>query len=465
MNITKFIFFLVFLLKNIINQDSKYLVFNFSTNINLDEVTDDNYMMKKLDQKIYINLDIGQPPQTIPMTIKLWQYPTYILKKDAEGGENTQIKYDDKKSQDFKVESYLLQGLYKYDFTKGYFSKDSLNINPQLKDFYFFLATVNGVGSKNISGEIGLGKENSQTENTQGYPQRTRFIQQLLDNNLIEQKIFGFLYDTEYEGRIFFGDYLDNIIKKYKDQEMNEIPLETNVLSNDFRKWLLKFDFSCTSGNENTLIYSEGTFGFLMIEYGLIIGSTTFRDGFAKDYFNNKKCQNITVGASFHFTEYYCTDKSQFEDFPNISFSYSTFEGKYEFSFTKDELFVQRGNKYIFQIVFELFTTDGVDYWKIGQPFFRKYAIFLKEEEKSVKMAYCLNKFYKDEKEGLSTQTIVIIVLSVTLSLLIIAIVVYFKFFYKRVRKKRATELDEDYEYTAKQESKLYADDNDSNLI
>jgi hypothetical protein len=38
------------------------------TNINLDDVNDENYMRIKYDQKIYVELEIGHPPQKIPMT-------------------------------------------------------------------------------------------------------------------------------------------------------------------------------------------------------------------------------------------------------------------------------------------------------------------------------------------------------------------------------------------------------------
>ena len=127
--------------------------------------------------------------------------------------------------------------------------------------------------------------------------------------------------------------------------------------------WLLKFDLACIGGRDKELLYEEDTFGYFRIEYGLMIGSTTFRDKFVRDYFINKRCQNTTVSASFSFTEYFCTDKSQFDDFPDITFKKS---GKFNFTFTKDELFVKRGDKYIFQIIFEIFTTEGVEYWKIG---------------------------------------------------------------------------------------------------
>ena len=64
LNLLIFLFSFIFCV-NDDDSDKKYLVFDFKTNINLEEVTDENYMLKKLDQKIYVDLDIGEPSQKI----------------------------------------------------------------------------------------------------------------------------------------------------------------------------------------------------------------------------------------------------------------------------------------------------------------------------------------------------------------------------------------------------------------
>ena len=456
----KYFFLFPIFLINCANTNNKYLILNFRTNINLAEVNDENYMSKKLDQKIYVDLDIGKPAQKIPMTIKIWQFPTYIISKDVT--DNIKVKFDYQKSTTYKKGyDYLIEKVPIYDFSKGYYSKDTLGLNPSITDFYFVLATENAVTSKNISGEIGLAKINPGEESQYYYPGRTQFIQQLIDNNLIDKKFFGIIYETEYEGKLIFGDYDDDIKKSYEIKETNEFSLDFNVRDINNKMWLLKFDLACIGGRDKELLYEEDTFGYFRIEYGLMIGSTTFRDKFVRDYFINKRCQNTTVSASFSFTEYFCTDKSQFDDFPDITFKKS---GKFNFTFTKDELFVKRGDKYIFQIIFEIFTTEGVEYWKIGQTFFRKYSTFLKEQDKDYKMAYYVaqKKDSNDNESGISTQVIIIIVLSIVLAILIAGIVIYFVYFYPKRRKKRAQELnDDEFEYTPNKEPKdqLLAED------
>ena len=54
--------------------------------------------------------------------------------------------------------------LYTYDFTKGYLSRETMNISSTVNNFMFMLATELNVGIKNISGEIGLAKENTEKD-------------------------------------------------------------------------------------------------------------------------------------------------------------------------------------------------------------------------------------------------------------------------------------------------------------
>ena len=429
--------FLIIFLIILSNINSNFTVFNFKTNINPKELTDSNYMEKKFDQLIYTEVKIGEPSQVIPMTIKTWQYPTFVVSKDVT--DNIKIKFDQSKSNSY-IPQYFYTGLFTYDFSKGYLSLDTMIIDKPVKNFPFMLATEMNVGVKNVSGEIGLAKED--TEDPPKLAKKTHFIDQLMDNNIISKKIFGFTYDTEYEGRLIFGGYLYEVEPNYKEKDMNEFEIDTDVPDKNNNKWMMKFYLNCLSGPDNKVIYEENTYGFFFIESDLIIGSTDFQKNFTKGYFEKRNCHSESVHASSHFTIYYCTEESQFADFPNITLKYP---GKYNFTFTKDELFVKRGNRYIFQIVFQIFTEDvKVPSWKIGQIFFRKYSVFFKQEDRGYKMSYYLTQKFKPK--GLSTQTIIIIVLSIVLGLLIIGIIVYFvKFFPKR--KKRANELNDDYEY------------------
>lgn len=104
----------------------------------------------------------------------------------------------------------------------------------------------------------------------------------------------GFTYDTEYEGRLIFGGYLYEVEKNYQEKDMNEFDIDTDVSDEHNNMWMMKFNLNCLSGPDNEIIYEEkDSYGFFYIETGLIIGSTVFKNNFAKSYFEKKRDAKI----------------------------------------------------------------------------------------------------------------------------------------------------------------------------
>ena len=72
-------------------------------------------------------------------------------------------------------------------------------------------------------------------------------------------------------------------------------------------------------------------------------------------------------------------------------------ENKYNFTFTKNDLFKKVGNKYFFLIVFQI-SQININYWRLGQLFFRKYPTFLINDGKTGQfLYYSINKDKEDE--------------------------------------------------------------------
>ena len=257
---------------------SQSITLKFRTNLNLSTINEQNYMKSAVEQQIYVNLDIGQSNQVIPMTLKSMKYPTFIVSSKSPE-QDILIKYNETKSEFFKyINNDELKNLFIYDFTQGYYVSDSLTLTSSLKynNFTYILATkMNGI-VKNISGEIGLSMK---TENKTNYiyPQKTNFLQQLLDNKLINKKIFGIKYDSEYTGRFIIGATLKELDSSYKDEEPIKIEIDDNVPNNNKDFWLLKLKIQQKE-------YTETSYGFLQYETGLIFGIILLRIIFkAKD--------------------------------------------------------------------------------------------------------------------------------------------------------------------------------------
>ena len=366
------------------------IVLNFKTNINLDSLNENNYMKSTMEQQIYVELNVGGgEQQLIPMTLKTLKYPTFIVSSSVQDGDIL-IKYDETKSSTFKkLVDEEIKNLFIYDFTQGFYVSDSLELSPSLNynNFTYILATkMNGL-IKNISGEIGLSKKTENKINYK-YPQKTNFLQQLIENNIISKNIFGIIYDSEYEGRLILGETLDEVDPKYKETEkiLNEIDNDVPSVNKD--DWLIKFNINFKKSE--TEEYTETSYGFLQYEIGLIFGSDNYRNNFIANYFNNKKCVETVIDSTpYSFYQYSCDNEEQFSDFPDLNLY---LEEKYNFTFNKNELFKKVGNKYFFQIVFQV-SQMNINYWRLGQLFFRKYPTFLSNNgNNSTFLYYLINK-------------------------------------------------------------------------
>ena len=403
-----------------------------------------------MEQQIYVELKVGGGVhQIIPMTLKTMKYPTFILSSQTQESD-TLIKYDETKSTTFKkITEEQINNLFIYDFTQGFYVSDSVELTSKLNynNFSYILATKIKSISKNISGEIGLSKKTENKLNYK-YPQKTNFIQQLIENNIIKKNIFGNKYDTEYEGRLILGATLDEVDSQYKPGEeiINEI--DNSVPNNNKDDWLIKFNINFKKSESEE--YNEASYGFFQYEIGLILGSDNYRKNFIVNYFNNKNCkEGVIESIPYSFYQYSCDNEEQFGDFPDLNLS---LEGKYNFTFNKNDLFKKVGNKYFFQIVFQV-SQMNINYWRLGQLFFRKYPTFLSNDGNNSKfLYYSLNKEKKDDggksdgsdgsdggkgADGTSGKnTGLVIALSIVIPIVVIAIVIVVIYFYRKKNKK-----------------------------
>ena len=282
--------------------------------------------------------------------------------------------------------------------------------------------------AKNISGEIGLSKKTENKLNYK-YPQSTNFIQQLIENKKISKKIFGIKYDTNYSGRFIIGETLDEVDSQYKKEEAITSKIDNQVPNNNKDDWLIKFNINFKINlNEE---YKESSYGFLQYEAGLIFGSDNYRNNFITNYFQNKQCKESVINSSpYSFYQYTCDNKNQFEDFPDLNLS---LDEKHNFILTKNDLFKKVGNKYFFLVVFQV-TQMNVNFWRLGQLFFKKYPIFLSydDENDSTIIYYTTNK----EKIDGGSNSGLTIALAILIPLIVIGLVLFLIYHYRKGNKK-----------------------------
>ena len=177
-------------------------------------------------------------------------------------------------------------------------------------------------------------------------------------------------------------------------------------------------------------------------EYQKIINDTIF-----SELIENHKC----------FEEYnlendifYCYNDLEIKNyiknsFLNIIFFDALIEE--EFILTFDDLFIEKGNKIFFLVVFDY--SKSLITWIIGKPFLKKYFFSYNYDMKI--MTYYKNNISNINEEGLSNnknnnRTLIIVIICLIIICSIIGFLMA-KYFYNSKKKNKAKELDDDYQY------------------
>ena len=229
--------------------------------------------------------------------------------------------------------------------------------------------------------------------------------------------------------------------------------IKTTISSFDYLDWSVAFDNVYYGKNE---LANEKPL-LLRIEYGLINGyyewEKTLKNEFFDELITEKKCfKNSTneLGNTAYY--YYCnksTDISKFEPF-----IFSINEYNYNFTLSKEDLFIEEGDIYLFLMIF-----GGIPDIILGYPFLKKYQLIFNQDTKTIGF---YKNIYKNDKISFSNivyYIIIIILLIILLILIIIGIYLYFK---RNKEKRNATELsNEEYEYNEKDKNNLLINEND----
>ena len=111
----------------------------------------------------------------------------------------------------------------------------------------------------------------------------------------------------------------------------------------------------------------------------------------------------------------------------------------YNFTFSGKELFYEENKKKYFKIVFLLYNNP---YWFFGREFLKKYQLYFDMARKLIYIP--LNK----EENKKNYYSIFHICLTIVLGISVIALIFYiFRYLKKYPRKKRANELEDDFDY------------------
>jgi len=421
------IFFFLFLI-TLYKISTQIITFPFKKVYKEKKLTSENIMKELLYNNLQINLEIGTPSQIYPFLIKLQQPPTFILSE--EYFDNSIKKYDKFKSSSFKDGNEKVSPYNNYHCINSTYVKDTFILgNEKIKiDFFNFILSNNiNVQSKILSGEIGLKFY---------YPlnEKSNFLEQLINNKLIKFPIFTLEYfDNKKEGNLIFGDYPHNYKSNYfKEKDF----IYSNIgLPNQQIQWHIFIDYVYS----NNLIIENNTEVKLFYEYGFIEGSKDFYFNvykkFFDEYIERKVCFEVQLYDKLSQFYIECSKEINITKFPIINFQFGNNTLKYNFTFDYNDLFMKFNGKYYFLIVFKNFKYK----WIFGEPFFRKYQVTFDKDKK-------IFGFYSKKQYNFNfTSTLIIIILIIFL-FITISLLIYFIRISLKKRKKRANELEEQFD-------------------
>jgi len=412
---------------------------------NFDTSKENKLISRYLYKDLLVKLQIGEPKQNIQLSACLGEFTTFVISKGTDGYK--EATYNKTLSSSYKniskEASYTFQ-----TFSKGIKSKENIAIedsNIQINDLEFVLATE--IGGNNcyetyceVLTQPGiLGFKLFQLYDEIDDVRNTNFIPQLKKKNLISSYDFSFNFISENEGNIIIGAKPHELDNKYMNKVFS--PIQTSLVRNNELDWAISFD-KIYYGDES--MYNEKS-AMLRIEFGLIIGSYLWEKYLLEHFFtpliNEKKCfkgSTNELGSTAYF--YYCNSTTDISHFKPFTFSIHEYD--FNFTLTKEDLFVKDGDKLLFLMIF-----GGIFEVLLGFPFFKKYQLVFNQDTKTVGFYREINNKEKDLDKGDKPSNISYYITIIILSIVFFGLLIYAIYFYfktKTKKKKNATELPDD---------------------
>ena len=307
------------------------------------------------------------------------------------------------------------------------------------------------------------------------------FIKTLKNENIINDYSFTFKFHHGEEGRFIIGampheyEYYTNIYDKERFKTIKTFD-PNNV---DF-PWSIRFNSIHFINSKNeTIVIQNKLKTYLSPNLGFIIGEETYRnqiiDNFFQPLIDQKICKiektqmtnftrtNCLFGTNGLYEVIYCNKSVLGKKFPKLIFEYK--EENLIFSLTFNDLFKQIDEKYIFLVIFpENFWKVKHSSWYLGTPFYKAYQLVFNYDSKTIglyvskNMINVINENNNDNKTEINNDmekkyeksnktSIIRIILEILFGICLIIVAYFIGKKINEQRKKRANELEDDYDY------------------
>ena len=369
-----------------------------------------------------------------------------------------------------KNESISFQNINGLSQDSFYFYKDiQLSKEEKFDNIVFKYQETNE--KNNFCGNIGLNMINC-IEN-----EKNNLIYNLKKNNYINKYYVSFSFSEKkafdnyenLEGEIIIGE----LPHEYNKDKYSENNLKQDLVTIELVKsYHFIFDKIYVGLNNKEKIILEDKDKkdesllkvYLEISYGLISGPDLYQIYIEQNFFNKSEISNIChktkdYGRTMDYDIYICNKdiESKFYLFPELIFYKQNHN--FNFTFNYEDLFMIKNNKYYFKVIF----IGGLKNWRFGLPFFLKYQLAFNQDTKQIGFyTDCITK--EEDKSKINIWIWIVIPIAV-LGIVVATVFISKKLFGNNNRRKKANELDDEFEYETEKkikkenENKLFDDE------
>lgn len=454
---------------------TSYIILPFkSTNIQFYDSNNismiENFLSQINTNQLYTTLSFGTPPKNIDFYLTMEQLPFSILSNNCINGSESSYN-------PFFSKTFLKQTSFNYTYEPiseaclatdkcTFYNNRQLSNNITFDTLKFFFGNnsspkIDNIESERLCGTIGLNRYSYITFLT-----INNFIYYLKSNKIINSYQWGIFYfdkensynidqntQSKYDGLLIVGITNDTYLDIFKTDNI----IASYVYSSYY--WSYSFTKIFYNNSENEFNCGNYTPVNFVIDMNYISTTRIYYESIKKYFFKIYLDEEICVEEKVYIKDegnnymIICNleIKKDLSSFPKIYFYSEKFS--YIFNLDYNDIFIELNGKIYFLIVFkEEFNTI----WKIGKIFMKKYPLIFDYAQKTISFVR-LEKFGEiphENKGGENNNNIFLnFKVYIFIFLLIIAIIIGVfigKIIWKNQRKKRANELDDNYDYIEK---------------
>ncbi|MCQ2818907.1 MAG: A1 family peptidase [archaeon] len=359
---------------------SNILILPFTKRVDKSRLTNDNIFYKLENNILSVDIDIGNPTQSLSLVLSSDVYYTYIADTDSTSLSNIKT-YNSNSSKDFLADSQRYKSS-NDDFRNGNGADDrasfgeitdkSQRVNSKVFPFIIAREIPDTTSLNYGSGKIGLTVKNSYAVETyEGF----NFIENLKMNEAIQNCVYFIDYSSSENGRVIFGalpyDY-DSLHYQRNNFVSTKVYFRYNQnYKEDYWSFAINHIYY---GN----IKPEGR-SFVMktaqikFDDGMLEGPRSIRniiyDEFFGKYIKDGKCRERIVSQMLYYD---CQKEGvDYQKMKSLYFINDLTENTFELK--TNELFYDFNGRKYFLIRFRFSEDEETDDWILGEPFLRKY--------------------------------------------------------------------------------------------